>query len=139
MAKNVKEKIKSKLDQGIKKISEISQVGQEANSVMNTENKKLNIFAIATVWITMVLGELLFLISQIVQQRSFDDFKMEPGIPIYLQIVLFIKRGIVAGIIKRGDELPSRRILSALLGVLVAGVVMTLISYGAVAAFGALF
>jgi len=48
---------------------------------------------------------------------SFDDFKMEPGIPIYLQIVLFIKRGIVAGIIKRGDELPSRRILSALLGV----------------------
>lgn len=77
MAKNVKEKIKSKLDQGIKKISEISQVGQEANSVMNTENKKLNIFAIATVWITMVLGELLFLISQIVQQRSFDDFKMQ--------------------------------------------------------------
>lgn len=48
---------------------------------------------------------------------SFDDFKLEDGIPIYLQIVLYIKRGIVAGLIKRGDELPSRRILSALLGV----------------------
>ncbi len=48
---------------------------------------------------------------------SFDAFKMEPGIPIYLQIVLYVKRGIVAGLIKRGDELPSRRILSTLLGV----------------------
>ena len=37
--------------------------------------------------------------------------------PIYLQIVLYIKRGIIAGVIDDGDELPSRRILSALLGV----------------------
>ena len=37
--------------------------------------------------------------------------------PIYLQIVLYIKRGIIAGVIYDGDELPSRRILSALLGV----------------------
>ena len=37
--------------------------------------------------------------------------------PIYLQIVLYIKRGIIAGVINDGDELPSRRILSALLGV----------------------
>lgn len=37
--------------------------------------------------------------------------------PIYLQIVLYIKRGIIAGVIVDGDELPSRRILSALLGV----------------------
>ena len=37
--------------------------------------------------------------------------------PIYLQIVLYIKRGIIAGVIADGDELPSRRILSALLGV----------------------
>lgn len=37
--------------------------------------------------------------------------------PIYLQIVGFIKRGIVAGSISDGDELPSRRMLSALLGV----------------------
>ena len=37
--------------------------------------------------------------------------------PIYLQIVLYIKRGIIAGVIADGDELPSRRILSAFLGV----------------------
>ena len=48
---------------------------------------------------------------------SFDQFKLEDGMPIYLQIVLYIKRGIIAGVIVDGDELPSRRILSALLGV----------------------
>lgn len=48
---------------------------------------------------------------------SFENFEMENGIPIYLQILLYIKRGIVAGIIKDDDELPSRRVLSALLGV----------------------
>lgn len=37
--------------------------------------------------------------------------------PIYLQILLYIKRGAVAGIIRDGDELPSRRMLSALLGI----------------------
>jgi len=37
--------------------------------------------------------------------------------PIYLQIILFMKRGIIAGVIADGDELPSRRVLSALLGV----------------------
>ena len=37
--------------------------------------------------------------------------------PIYLQIILFVKRGIIAGVIADGDELPSRRVLSALLGV----------------------
>ena len=37
--------------------------------------------------------------------------------PIYLQIILFVKRGIIAGMIADGDELPSRRVLSALLGV----------------------
>lgn len=42
---------------------------------------------------------------------------MEAGIPIYLQIILFIKRGMVSGQIQPGDELPSRRVLSALLGV----------------------
>lgn len=77
MAKNVKEKIKSKLDQGIKKISEISQAEQEMNSAMHIETKKLNIFAIATTWITLLLGETLFLISQLVQHRPFDDFKMQ--------------------------------------------------------------
>lgn len=48
---------------------------------------------------------------------SFENFEMENGIPIYLQILLYIKRGIVADIIKDNDELPSRRVLSALLGV----------------------
>jgi len=48
---------------------------------------------------------------------SFEHFLMEDGIPIYLQILLYIKRGIIAGTILDGDELPSRRMLSALLGV----------------------
>ena len=48
---------------------------------------------------------------------SFDNFIMEDGTAIYLQILLYIKRGIIAGTISDGDELPSRRMLSALLGV----------------------
>lgn len=42
---------------------------------------------------------------------------MEDGSPIYLQILRYIKRGVIAGTIADGDELPSRRVLSALLGV----------------------
>lgn len=42
---------------------------------------------------------------------------MEAGAPIYQQILLHIKRGIAAGTVEDGDELPSRRVLSALLGV----------------------
>ncbi len=48
---------------------------------------------------------------------SFEDFIQENGIPIYLQILRHIKRGVVAGAIQNGDELPSRRVLSALLGI----------------------
>lgn len=48
---------------------------------------------------------------------SFENFMMQDGSPIYLQILLYIKRGIIAGSISDGDELPSRRVLSALLGV----------------------
>ncbi len=48
---------------------------------------------------------------------SFASFKAEDGKPIYLQILDFIKRGAVAGTIMDGDELPSRRVLSALLGI----------------------
>lgn len=48
---------------------------------------------------------------------SFENFIMTDNSPIYLQILLYIKRGIIAGIICDGDELPSRRVLSALLGV----------------------
>ncbi|MBQ1930550.1 MAG: GntR family transcriptional regulator, partial [Lachnospiraceae bacterium] len=43
--------------------------------------------------------------------------RMEDGVPIYLQILLYIKRGMVAGTVVDGDELPSRRMLSALLSV----------------------
>ena len=46
---------------------------------------------------------------------SFDSFQPSDGIPIYLQILYYIKRGAVAGTIQDGDELPSRRMLSALL------------------------
>ena len=48
---------------------------------------------------------------------SFDGFVLEDNVPIYLQIIGYIKRGIVAGSIVGGDEMPSRRMLSALLGV----------------------
>ncbi len=47
---------------------------------------------------------------------SFENFIATDG-PIYQQIVLFIKREISAKNINDGDELPSRRVLSALLGV----------------------
>lgn len=48
---------------------------------------------------------------------SFEDFRPADGVPIYLQILTYIKRGAIAGTIHDGDELPSRRVLSALLGV----------------------
>ena len=48
---------------------------------------------------------------------SFESFVPDGNVPIYLQIVGFIKRGIVAGAIENGAEMPSRRMLSALLGV----------------------
>lgn len=48
---------------------------------------------------------------------SFEHFTPEEGIPIYLQIVRHIKRGVAAGTVVHGDEVPSRRVLSALLGV----------------------
>ncbi len=48
---------------------------------------------------------------------TFEFFKLEEGTPIYQQILLYIKRGIIAGSIVSGDELPSRRVMSALLGI----------------------
>ena len=48
---------------------------------------------------------------------DFTGFKIEKGTALYLQIVSHIKRGIAAGTILDGDELPSRRMLSALLGI----------------------
>ena len=49
---------------------------------------------------------------------SFDSFIAQDGVPIYQQIVKHIKSGIVSGTIISGDEVPSRRVLSALLGVI---------------------
>ena len=48
---------------------------------------------------------------------SFAELVLGAGVPIYLQIVLYVKRGMVAGTIQNGDEMPSRRVLSTLLGV----------------------
>ena len=48
---------------------------------------------------------------------SFEAFRAVDGAPAYLQIINFIKRGAIAGTIRDGDELPSRRVLSALLGI----------------------
>ncbi len=48
---------------------------------------------------------------------SFEHFTIEDGTPIYSQIVRHIKQGIIAGVIHNREEMPSRRLLSALLGV----------------------
>ena len=48
---------------------------------------------------------------------TFEHFVPEGGLPIYLQIIRYVKRGVAAGSITDGDELPSRRVLSAQLGV----------------------
>ena len=48
---------------------------------------------------------------------NFSTFAAADGTPVYRQILFFIKRGIVAGTVEDGDELPSRRALSALLGI----------------------
>ena len=42
---------------------------------------------------------------------------MEGDSPIYLQIIRYVKEGMVAGVMEDGEEMPSRRVLSALLGV----------------------
>ena len=48
---------------------------------------------------------------------SFEDFILMDDSPIYLQIIQYVKRGIVSGAIENGEEMISRRALSALLGV----------------------
>ncbi len=48
---------------------------------------------------------------------SFDNFTLTDGSPIYLQIIRYMKQGIAAGSIGCQEEIPSRRALSALLGV----------------------
>ena len=48
---------------------------------------------------------------------TFEKFTMDDSGPIYGQLVRYVKRGIVGGRIEDGDEMPSRRVLSATLGV----------------------
>lgn len=48
---------------------------------------------------------------------DFAGFVPADGLPIYLQIVRYVERGVAAGTIADGEELPSRRVLSAQLGV----------------------
>ena len=48
---------------------------------------------------------------------SFEEFILEDDGPIYLQIIRYIKQGIASGTIGDQEEVPSRRALSALLGV----------------------
>ena len=48
---------------------------------------------------------------------EFDSYKQEAGIPIYLQLVNYIKRYVASGNAADGEELPSRRWISARLGI----------------------
>ena len=48
---------------------------------------------------------------------QFDSFMQAEGVPIYQQIIRYVKQGIAAGTIRDGEELPSRRVVSALLAV----------------------
>lgn len=48
---------------------------------------------------------------------DFEGFVQTEEQPIYLQIMRYIKQGLASGIIADGEELPSRRALSAYLTV----------------------
>lgn len=48
---------------------------------------------------------------------SFEELVLDESEPIYMQIIRFIRQGIAAGVIQNKEEMPSRRVLSALLGV----------------------
>ena len=48
---------------------------------------------------------------------DFEGFVQTEGQPIYLQIMRYINQGLASGIIADGEELPSRRALSAYLTV----------------------
>lgn len=48
---------------------------------------------------------------------DFHSLELRQDQPIYQQLVQFVQRSIAAGTAQNGEELPSRRVLSALLGV----------------------
>lgn len=47
---------------------------------------------------------------------DFSGIQFDDSGPIYLQVVRFFKKKMLLGELKHGDELPSRRILSAAMG-----------------------
>ncbi len=48
---------------------------------------------------------------------DFKDFPGDGEGPLYLRMVRFLRAGIASGTIGDGEEMPSRRVLSAILGV----------------------
>ena len=48
---------------------------------------------------------------------SFDNLRLTEGVPIYYQLLRYLRQGIAGGTIRPGEELPSRRMTSALLGI----------------------
>ncbi|MBR6789280.1 MAG: GntR family transcriptional regulator [Oscillospiraceae bacterium] len=46
-----------------------------------------------------------------------SELKLTDRSPIYLQMVRYVKTAIVSGHVKNGEEMPSRRLVSSLLGV----------------------
>ncbi len=48
---------------------------------------------------------------------DFEKIKMDGSGPIYMQLIAFVKQGLASGEVKFGDAMPSRRVLSALLGI----------------------
>ncbi len=48
---------------------------------------------------------------------SFEEFVLGDDSPIYLQLIQYVKRGIVSGSIQNEEPMPSRRVMSSLLGV----------------------
>ena len=46
-----------------------------------------------------------------------SELKLNDRSPIYLQMVRYVKTAIVSGQVKSGEEMPSRRLVSSLLGV----------------------
>lgn len=50
-------------------------------------------------------------------EASFENIEFNDKDPVYLQIIRYIKVQMHIGRLKNGDELPSRRVLAAVLGI----------------------
>lgn len=48
---------------------------------------------------------------------DFSELKLTDRSPIYLQLIRYVKSSIVSGSVQNGEEMPSRRLLSSLLGI----------------------